>query len=260
MSGAMLEIEDLSVTFGTQKALDGVSLSVPPHVAFGLIGPNGAGKSTLIDAVTGYLSGARGQVRFEGEMVSGLSPHQRAQRGMARTFQTLELFEDLTVRENLLVAAQRRRWWERFVDLARPARSAGPEQSVREVLELLEISELADRLPLELSHGHRNVVSVARALAAEPRLVLLDEPAAGLDQAESEQLGRRLRRLVDRGVTVLLIDHDMSLVLGVCDRIHVLDFGRTIGEGTPGEIREMDAVIGAYLGVPAAAREDGGRR
>jgi branched-chain amino acid transport system ATP-binding protein len=260
VSDALLQIRDLSVTFGTQKALDAVSLSVAPNLAFGLIGPNGAGKSTLIDAVTGYLPAARGEVTFAGESIGGMAPDRRARRGMARTFQTLELFEDLTVRENLLVAAQQRRWFQRFADLVRPARDAAPERTVRDVLELLEISELADRVPLELSHGHRNLISVARALAASPRLVLLDEPAAGLDQEESEQLGRRLRRLVDSGVTVLLIDHDMSLVLSVCDRIHVLDFGRTIGEGTPAEIRESPAVVDAYLGVPAGAEDDGGDR
>lgn len=249
----LLEVRDMCVSFGAQRALDSVSLCVAPNVCYGLIGPNGAGKSTMIDSITGYLPNARGEVLFDGQHIGKLRPFQRTQCGMTRTFQTLELFEDLTVRENLLIAAERRTWTSRFVDLVRPVRHGRHEQIVDDVLELLEIGDLAQRLPVELSHGHRNVVSVGRALAAEPRLVLLDEPAAGLDQEESRVLGRRLRRLVDEGVTVFLVDHDMSLVLTICDRIHVLDFGKTIAEGTPAEIREAPAVINAYLGVASDA-------
>lgn len=249
----ILEVRDVSVVFGTQRALDSVSLSVPPNIVYGLIGPNGAGKSTMIDTITGYLPSAVGEVYFREQLISTMKPYQRAQAGISRTFQTLELFEDLTVTENLLVAAERRGWWGRFADLVRPTRHRQHAELIDRILGLLEIEDLRNRLPVELSHGHRNLVSVARALAASPQMILLDEPAAGLDHDESEALGRRLRRLLDDGVTVFLVDHDMDLVLSICDQIQVLDFGRTIAVGTPAQVRENAAVIDAYLGVPAEA-------
>jgi ABC-type branched-subunit amino acid transport system ATPase component/ABC-type branched-subunit amino acid transport system permease subunit len=247
----ILAVEDLSVSFGGLRAVDGVSLHVPSGTIVGLIGPNGAGKSTLVDAVTGYLPEARGTVRFDGQRIERLRAHQRARRGLARTFQTLELFDDLSVRENVLVASERSRWWTPLFDLVRYR--AGEMHRVDWALELLGLRDVAETFPPELSQGQRKLVSVARAIAAEPRLVLLDEPAAGLDSSESIELGDRLRRLPAHGIDVLLVDHDMSLVLNLCAELWVLDFGRVIAHGTPGEVRDNGAVIDAYLGEPEPA-------
>jgi branched-chain amino acid transport system ATP-binding protein len=243
----LLRARDLRVAFAGTQALGGVSLDIARGTLFGLIGPNGAGKTTLIEAVAGFLPQARGDVIFAGEPVNRLRPDQRAQRGLVRTFQSLELFEDLTVRENLLVAAEKRTWLGSVADLARPGRVRHIDV-VEDALELLGLTSEADMMPTQLSNGKRKLVAVGRALAARARLVMLDEPAAGLDTAESQELGRHLRAVVDRGTTMLLVDHDMGLVLGVCDRVHVLDFGQTIAEGTPDEVRASQRVMTAYLG------------
>lgn len=226
---ALLSVRDLTVRFGGVRAVDGISFDVREHQLHGLIGPNGAGKTTTLDALTGFVSG-EGRVLFDGHDLGGLAPHQRARLGLVRTFQSLELFDDLTVRENCLVAG-----------------SDHP-------LDQLGLRDFAERRPTELSLGHRKLVAVARALASSPRLLLLDEPAAGLDTAESAVFGDALRSLVDGGTTVLLIDHDMGLVLGVSDHVTVLDFGRVIANGTPAEIRSDSTVIDAYLGAATSTK------
>ena len=228
---AILQVVELVVAFGGVRAVDGASFEVAAGELHGLIGPNGAGKTTTIDALTGFV-GHRGCVRFEGHDLQGLSPHERARAGLARTFQSLELFDDLTVRENCHVGPQRT-----------------STATVDRALDLLGLRSVAGRLPRELPLGHRKLVGVARALALGPRLVLLDEPAAGLDSDESTQLGEHLRAVAGDGVTVLLVDHDMGLVLGICDRVTVLDFGRVLAAGTPQQIRSDVAVIDAYLGA-----------
>jgi branched-chain amino acid transport system ATP-binding protein len=242
----LLEAEDLSVTYGGLAALSEVSLNVERGTLVGLIGPNGAGKTTMIDAITGFAS-ARGRLTFDGSSVDGLPPHVRARRGLARTFQSIELFADLSVRENLLVAAERPAWWSAFADLVHPRR-ASHDNGVDRALDLLGLTPLADRLPGEISLGQRKLVGLARTLAGEAKLALLDEPAAGLDTRESHELGHTLRSVVDDGVALLLVDHDMGLVLSVCDYVYVLDFGRVIAEGRPEAVRRNDAVISAYLG------------
>ncbi|MBK9179134.1 MAG: ABC transporter ATP-binding protein [Acidimicrobiales bacterium] len=243
----LLEAREISVTFGGLRALEEVDLAVAEGSLVGLIGPNGAGKTTFIDAVTGFVPLSGGRLRFGGQDLTGLPAHQRARAGLTRTFQSLELFDDLDVRENLLVAAERPRWWHVLADVVRPGRRRA-EEGVAYGLELLGIADLASRFPNELSQGQRKLVGVARALASSPRLVLLDEPAAGLDSAESELLGCHLRQLLGHGITVLLVDHDMGLVLSVCDDIFVLEFGQVIAHGPPSVIRRDEAVIGAYLG------------
>ncbi len=242
----LLETRDLSVSFGGLLALDNVSLSVARGSFVGLIGPNGAGKTTFVDSITGFVP-SNGFVGFDDQDLSRARPHRRARAGLVRTFQSLELFDDLTVRENLLVGYERERWWSALADAVRPDVRTNREE-IEWALDLLDLNDDADRLPSELPHGRRKLVGVGRALASRPRLVLLDEPAAGLDTQESRELGQRLRLLPEHGISVLLVDHDMSLVLRVCDSIYVLDFGRVIAQGTPGEIQRDPAVVAAYLG------------
>ena len=245
---ALFGVQDLTVRFGGVTAVNGVSATVQEGQFVGLIGPNGAGKTTFIDAVTG-LVGASGSVRFGGEEIGGKPAHQRIRSGLGRTFQSLELFEDLTVRENLLAAAETSRWWSPVVDLFRPRADPDAREVVDAALELVGLTSLADSFPPDLSLGQRKLVTVARALASQPRMLLLDEPAAGLDSGESQDLGRELLQLRERGITIFLVDHDMDLVLGVCDYIYVLEFGKLIASGTPADIRGDERVIHAYLGV-----------
>lgn len=243
----LLDVRDLSVRYGTVLAVNEVTLSVDEGQIVGLIGPNGAGKSSFIDAITGAIPSRTGDVTFLGSTLNNLAPHRVARRGIVRTFQSVELFDDLTVLENLLVAAEQPSPWQMLRDLWAPSRLSHRDDVIW-ASEICDLGEVHDRYPSELSHGQRKLVGVARALAKRPRLVLMDEPAAGLDTEESVAFGRRLRTLPEHGVSVLLIDHDMELVLGVCDRIVVLDFGRVISSGTPDEIRQDSQVIAAYLG------------
>jgi branched-chain amino acid transport system ATP-binding protein len=248
----ILRTEALSVRYGGVQALCDVGLAVGEGQLIGLIGPNGAGKTTFIDAVSGFAP-AQGRVSLGGEDISSLAPHQRARRGLARTWQAAELFEDLSVRENLRVACGRSSLW----------RAAGEVFSAREreldsverALALVGLDELADRAADELTQGQRKLVDVARALAAEPAVLFLDEPAAGLDSVESQALGRHLRAVVGGGTAVVLVDHDMGLVLSVCDHVVVLDFGKVIARGRPDEVRSDSKVVEAYLGRTAIPTE-----
>ena len=253
----MLKTEGLTVTFGGLHANDGIDIVIPTGSFVGLIGPNGAGKTTFIDAITGFVPMSQGTAVFDGVSINGVAPHQRASRGLVRTFQSLELFEDLSVEDNLYAAADDPPWWGFLADIFWPTR-LGNNNDVERAIEVMELEEFRDALPQDLSQGQRKLVGVARALAGNPKLILLDEPAAGLDTAESQLLGRRLRKLLDSDMTVFLIDHDMGLVLSVCDYIYVLDFGRIIAAGTPHEIRENPAVILAYLGTEAGEMQEAG--
>jgi branched-chain amino acid transport system ATP-binding protein len=243
----VLEVDSLCVQYGNVVALNNVSFTVPRGALMGLIGPNGAGKTTLIDALTAYTRPAAGAVVFEGRPTRGVRPHRLARRGLVRTFQSVELFDDLTVIENLAVAAQPPSLLGALGSVFGVGAEGGAED-VSWALAVTGLAEVAERYPTELSHGQRKLVGVGRALACRPSLLLLDEPAAGLDTDETLALGRRLRTLPEHGVTVLLIDHDMGLVLGICDRVLVLDFGNVIAAGTPAEIRANPGVIDAYLG------------
>ena len=248
----ILETSGLTVTFGGLNACDKVDLIVPEGKFVGLIGPNGAGKTTFIDAITGYVPTSAGDAVFNGEDIGELKPHERAQRGLVRTFQSLELFEDLSVKDNLLVAGYDTRWYSFLLDMIyMPRKDQEVEEQIEWALDIMGLNDVADAMPSDLSHGRRKLVGVARALAASPKLILLDEPAAGLDTAESQILGGHLREFLDHDMSVFLIDHDMGLVLSVCDYIYVLDFGKIIAEGTPQEIRESDTVKKAYLGEEA---------
>lgn len=253
---SLLETRKLTVRFGGVVANNGIDLEVKAGQIVGLIGPNGAGKTTFIDAITGYVT-STGEVRLGDTNVSGLRAHQLARRGLVRTFQSLELFEDLSVADNLYVAAQRPRWYHSILEMLHiPTMTATERANADDAMTLVGISEFRDRLPSDLSHGQRKLVGMARAVAAKPQLILLDEPAAGLDTTESHQLGAQIKSLPDNGITVLLIDHDMGLVLSVCDYIYVLDFGAVIAQGTPAEIRTNPSVIEAYLGESAGAAQE----
>ena len=243
---SVLSARDISVSFGGVHAVVGVDLDVEPDQLVGLIGPNGAGKTTLIDAITGFVP-HRGTVSIDGRDVTGSKPHVRALRGLARTWQATELFDDLTVRENLTVAARHPTMLETIKELF--SNQVRDVEAVDEALGWLSLGEFADALPTELTQGQRKMVSVARALSARPKLLLLDEPAAGLDAHESVALGHRLRDVVNRGIPMLLVDHDMGLVLRICDQLVVVESGRVIGRGTPAEIRENPRVVEAYLGA-----------
>jgi branched-chain amino acid transport system ATP-binding protein len=249
---ALLRVEELTVRYGGLAAVDRVSLEVPDGGIVGLIGPNGAGKTSFIDAITGFTAAA-GSIRLDGEAIETLAPHQRARRGIVRTFQSLELFDDLSIRENLAVAADRPRWWTTFVDAIRPHR--GHADDVEWALDAVGLAGFGDRLPTELANGPRHMVALARALVSRPRLALLDEPAAGLDTQETAELAARLRALPGLGVSVLLVDHDMGLVLGVCDTVAVLDFGTVIASGPPAAIRADPEVVRAYLGTSSGTRD-----
>lgn len=260
MTTPLLETSGLRVTFGGLHANSDVNIRIMPGTFVGLIGPNGAGKTTFIDAITGYVPLSSGTASFNGSDLAALAPHQRARRGLSRTFQSIELFEDLSVADNLLAAAEQPRWWSFLADFVAPKRASGARGRVDEALGLVGLEGIGASFPNDLSHGQRKLVGVARALAAQPKLVLLDEPAAGLDTAESQILGTRLRGLLDHNMTVFLIDHDMGLVLSVCDYLYVLNFGQIIAEGTPSEIRANPVVIEAYLGESEDVDLEAGHR
>jgi branched-chain amino acid transport system ATP-binding protein len=249
---AVLTTAGLSVRFGGVHAVEDVELAVEEGQLVGLIGPNGAGKTTFIDAITGFV-GYTGVVELDGRDLAGLPPHARARRGLARTWQSTELFDDLTVRENLGVGAERPSFFALAAEVV--GRRIPTAESPEEALQLLGLVAIADAMPAELTQAQRKLVGVARAIAMRPRLLCLDEPAAGLDTRESADLGQRLRQIADAGTTTLLIDHDMGLVLTICDRIVVLEFGKVIAAGPPDEVRRDARVVEAYLGGGAATEE-----
>ena len=246
---ATLSVKELTVRFGTVDAVAGVSMEVRPGEVVGLIGPNGAGKTTLIDAVTGFVPVAEGAIAVAGDRVDHLNATQRARLGLRRSFQSLELFEDLNVEDNIQAGADRgasRLSW--LTDLVRPGRHPLPSTAVAAVHEF-NLEPHLDDLPEELAYGQRRLVGIARTVASGPSIVMLDEPAAGLDERETAELSRLIRRLADeREMAVLLVEHDVGLVMSTCDRIVVIDFGQVIAAGTPDEIRGDEAVRQAYLG------------
>jgi ABC-type branched-subunit amino acid transport system ATPase component len=241
-----LAIEKVSVRFGGHLALSDVSLTAEPGKVTGLIGANGAGKTTLFNVITGLLNPTQGRVVLDGKDISKLAPFKRSRHGIARTFQRLELFTSLSVRDNIKVAGEIRNRWHR------EKADAGTEAD--RIIDLLGLRSLADREVSEIPTGMARRVEVGRALMTSPQVLLLDEPASGQDEGETEEFGQLLRGLADAGTGILLVEHDVALVMAVCDYIHMLDFGQIIARGTPNEIRTNQAVLDAYLG--SATDED----
>jgi branched-chain amino acid transport system ATP-binding protein len=241
---------DVSVIYGGVTAVDKASLRVGAGEIHGLIGPNGAGKTSTLDAITGFCP-STGKIIVAGRDVAQAAPQRRFAAGLTRTWQATELFVDLSVRENLLVAAEPSRPSDLLRDIFR--RPAVTEDDCIWALQLLGIDDLAEARPNDLSTGQQKLVGVARALAARPHVLLCDEPAAGLDSSESRILGRHLRAVADAGVAIVLIEHDLSLVMDLCDEVTVLDFGRVIAHGTPAAVRWNPAVLSAYVGQAPVA-------
>jgi len=245
--GDLLVAEQVTVEFGGNRALSDVDLDARAGEVTGLIGPNGAGKTTLFNVITGLRSPTAGRIRFDGRDVSRLGTHHRARLGIARTFQRLELFTDLTVRDNLRVAGDIRNTWNGFGGRMRRINVA---RETERVLELIGLAPLADVDVSTIPTGTARVVELGRALMIQPRVLLLDEPASGQSDDETRAFTLLLRRLVrDDGLSILLVEHDMTLVMDVCDRIHVLDFGEIIAVGSPDDVRHDPRVRDAYLGT-----------
>ena len=238
---ALLEVNGVTVKFGGVTAVNDASLSTDPGSITGLIGPNGAGKTTLFNVITGLQPATRGKVFFRGSDITASSPNHRAKSGMGRTFQRLEAFGSLSVRENVQVASEIHAgagtWFGRSQD-----------NKVDALIKRVGLTRYADQRADSVPTGVARLLEMARALAIEPRLLLLDEPSSGLDESETEDFGTLLRELADEGRAILMVEHDMDLVMAVCHYIHVLEFGTVIAGGTPAEIRANRAVQAAYLG------------
>lgn len=240
-AGSVLEVAHLCKSFAGLKAVDDVSFAVRTGEILGLIGPNGSGKTTLVNVVTGLLPATSGTVYVDGEQVSGRKAHRVARAGIARTFQTIRLFHELTVRENVEVAS---------VGMGHSRRKA--VRVADQLLGELGLEEFAETLGSEIPFGHQRKLEMARALAMEPKFVFLDEPAAGLNEEESDELNELLKGFPTRfNIGLIVIEHDMRLMMSLCPRLHVLNYGKTITEGTPAEVRANEEVVTAYLGSSA---------
>jgi ABC-type branched-subunit amino acid transport system ATPase component len=250
---ALLEVDDVTIRFGGVTALDAVSFDIKEGEILGLIGPNGAGKTTCFNVMTGVYQATEGEIRFDGRPLTKLKRHKITRLGIARTFQNIRLFRSMTALENVLVGVDANSKVGLLnalfrTPLHRRTESAAIEEAYR-LLEFVGVGGRAEELAENLSYGDQRRLEIARAMATKPKLLCLDEPAAGFNPAEKQRLMELIRKVREEGFTVLLIEHDMRLVMGVTDRIVVLEFGRKIAEGAPAEIRDNPAVIAAYLGV-----------
>jgi sulfate-transporting ATPase len=252
-----LQVRDLTVRFGGVVAVDAIDLDVPPGQVVGLVGPNGAGKTTLIDAITGFVSPVAGSIVLGDQHLERLAAYKRARLGLARAFQGMELFDDASVEDNIRVACDDHRRSAYFTGLFRPPRRQLTPRA-HTAIDQCDVRRHLHQMPNELSHGRRRMVALARTLASDPSVVLLDEPAAGLDLARSEELGAIVREMArDWGLAVLLVEHDIDLVTAVCDSVVVLDAGCKIAEGAPNDVFNDPHVIAAFVGASVADRESG---
>jgi branched-chain amino acid transport system ATP-binding protein len=254
----LLTLERVTRRFGGLVAVDAVDLTVEQGGVTAIIGPNGAGKTTLFHTISGFQTPDEGRIIFAGEDITGSPPERIAAHGLVRTFQLVQLFRDLTAVENVKVGCHLQTRGGIVTALARPKSARQTEAQVdataRELLGFVGLETHGDLPASALTYGQQRLLEIARALAAKPKLLLLDEPAAGLNSQESRLLSATIRRIVEQGTTVLLIEHDMNLVMSTADAVAVLDFGRKIAEGAPASVRENPAVIAAYLGTTEAAR------
>jgi branched-chain amino acid transport system ATP-binding protein len=253
---ALIEARDLSISFGGIKAVDGVSFAVPKGEIFAIVGPNGAGKSTIFNLISRIYQPTSGQLIFEGEDITNVAPHTVARRGIARTFQNIELFEHATVLDNLLIGRHCRARPNILAEMLFTPGVRREElkhrEAVEEVIDFLNLANYREQRIAGLPYGVRKVVELARALCAKPKLLLLDEPASGLNTEETEEVAFWIDDIKnDLGITVIMIEHDMSLVSAVSDRVLALNNGRMLALGTPAEVQSNSAVIEAYLGVEA---------
>jgi branched-chain amino acid transport system ATP-binding protein len=254
----LLQVDGVWMSFGGVHALSGVSFELQRGETLGLIGPNGAGKTTMFNCITGVLSGYRGDIHYDGRDLRHLKPHQRARLKIARTFQNLELFDELSALDNLVLPLDAFSPRGVFGDVLRLPTTVfeerKAEEKARSILHFIDLGDCADAPAGDLPVGLQRRLEIGRALCLEPRLLLLDEPAAGLDARETAELGHLLASVRARfGVTMLVVDHDMALIMRICNRIYVLDYGQIIAEGTPEEIRDDPEVVRAYLGEAAVA-------
>jgi branched-chain amino acid transport system ATP-binding protein len=250
---SLLSLDKVDKIFGGLRALKQVSFDVPEKAIFGLIGPNGAGKTTLFNVITGVYSPDGGSIRFESQSIGGESPASVAHRGIARTFQNIRLFRSMTVEENVMVAGHHLRQASVMAAMFRTRAHAEDEarlrKRARELLEIMGLGKHAQDVAGSLPYGSQRRLEIARALMLRPKLLLLDEPAAGMNSQEAAELERQIRFLRDEmGLTVVLVEHNMAVVMSVCEVVHVVDHGETIAHGTPGHVKQDPAVLAAYLG------------
>ncbi|MEH7308605.1 ABC transporter ATP-binding protein [Neobacillus drentensis] len=248
----VLNIKNISKNFGGISALTDVSFSVNEGEIFGLIGPNGAGKTTMFNVITNMFPPTSGEISFFEDKITGIKPHKITDKGICRTFQNIRLFSQMTALENVLVGGHSQSKSGVFSGVFRTKSQRDEEERLRvtakELLELVGLSIYEDAIAENLAYGQQRRLEIARALASDPKLLLLDEPAAGMNETETDDLFYLIKKVQERGITVLLIEHDMPLVMKLCDRMTVLNFGKKLAEGTPEEIQNNPAVIEAYLG------------